>query len=107
MGAHKPVHAYLGIFFFRTGVMLPTVDDRDKYESYSAAVMAELNGAITAAGMNATSLAKRLGMDYNTVRRYLAGEREMPMLVLYAIIAQLPIDEAELFRRARAGFGQR
>lgn len=83
------------------------MENRDQYETFSSAVIAELNGAIAAAGMNITSLAKKIGADYNTLRRYLSGEREIPVLVLYAIIDQLPIDEAELFRRARVAFDRR
>jgi transcriptional regulator with XRE-family HTH domain len=80
------------------------VDNREQYETFSSAVLAELSGAIKAAGMNVTALAKRIDMDYNTLRRYINGEREIPMVVLYAVIDQLPIDEAELFKRARARF---
>lgn len=99
-----PYDSYLDVFSTHSGVSWRIVDNRAQYETFSAAVLGELNGAITAAGMNVTSMAKRLGMDYNTLRRYLSGEREIPVLVLYAAIDQLPIDEAELFRRARARF---
>jgi transcriptional regulator with XRE-family HTH domain len=83
------------------------VDNRDRYETYSAATIAALNGAIKADGLNVSKLAKRIGVDYNTLRRYLRSEREMPMIVLYAIVDQLTIDEAELFTQAQKRFDRR
>lgn len=80
------------------------MDNRETYETYSAAAIAELNGAIAADGLTGTQIARQLGMDYNTLRRYLRNEREIPMIVLYGIIDQLTISEAELFAKARARF---
>lgn len=89
------------------GVMSALVDNQETYETYSAAVIAALNGAIATDGLNMSTVAKQIGVDYGTLRRYLRNEREIPVLVLYAIIDQISIDEGELFRRARALFDQK
>lgn len=81
--------------------------NRDRYESFSAAVIAQLNAEISAEGLKMSELARRLDIDYGTLRRYLKNEREIPTIVLYAIIDQLPVSEAQLFTRARARFDQR
>jgi transcriptional regulator with XRE-family HTH domain len=83
------------------------VDKRETYESFSAAVIAQLNAEMSAEGLKMSELARRLDIDYGTLRRYLKNEREIPVVVLYAIIDQLPITEAEFFTRARARFDQR
>lgn len=87
--------------------MSALVDNQETYETYSAAVIAALNGAIATDGLNMSTVAKQIGVDYGTLRRYLRNEREIPVLVLYAIIDQISIDEGELFRRARALFDQK
>lgn len=81
--------------------------NREKYETFSAAVIAQLNAEISAAGLKMSELARRLDVDYGTLRRYLKNEREIPVVVLYAIIDQLPITEAQLFTLARARFDRR
>lgn len=83
------------------------MDNRETYESFSAAVIAQLNAEIAAAGLNMSAIAKDLGIDYSTLRRYLRNEREIPVIVLYAIIGKLSIDEAQLFTLARARFDRR
>jgi transcriptional regulator with XRE-family HTH domain len=87
--------------------MFTAVDNRETYESFSAAVIAQLNAEITGDGLNMSTLAKQIDVDYGTLRRYLRNEREIPVLVLYAIIDQLSISEAELFTLARARFDRR
>jgi hypothetical protein len=84
------------------------VENRETYESFSAAVIAQLNAEISAAGLKSSDIARKLDIDYGTLRRYLKNEREIPVVVMYAIIDQLPdVSEAELFTRARARFDQR
>jgi transcriptional regulator with XRE-family HTH domain len=83
------------------------VDNPEAYESFSAAVIAQLNAEIAGAGLKRAELARKLGMDYVTLGRYLKGEREIPVIVLYAIIDQLPIDEAGLFKLARERYDRR
>lgn len=82
------------------------VDNPESYATFSSAVIAQLNAEITAAGMNRATLARQIGMDYGTLGRYLKDERDIPILVLYAIVDRLPIDEATLFTRARERFEQ-
>lgn len=83
------------------------MDNPESYESFSAAVIAQLNAEIAAAGLNRSVLAKRLDIDYGTLGRYLKNEREIPMKILYAIVDQLDISEADLFKLARARFDRR
>lgn len=83
------------------------VDNRETYESFSAAVIAQLNAEISGDGLNMSTLAKQLDIDYGTLRRYLKNEREIPVIVLYAIIDKLSVDEATLFTLARERFDRR
>lgn len=83
------------------------MDKRETYESFSAAVIAQLNGEISAAGLTRTALAKQIDVDYGTLSRYLKNDREIPMHVLWAIIDQLDVDEATVFRLARERFDRR
>lgn len=85
-----------------------SVDSRETYDSFSAAVIAQLNGEITAAGLNRAEIARALGVDYKQLGRYLKGEREIPVHILWAIIDLLPkVDEATLLKRARDRFDGR
>lgn len=88
-------------------VFSTSVDNRESYESFSAAVIAQLNAEMVGDGLNMATLAKQIDVDYGTLRRYLKGEREIPVIVLYAIIDKLSVDESELFKLARARFERR
>lgn len=77
------------------------MDSRETYDSFSAAVIAQLNAEISGAGLNRAELARTIGIEYKTLGRYLKNEREIPMHVLWAIIDQLDIDEATLLKLAR------
>lgn len=77
------------------------MSEPDGYESWSAAVVAQINAEIAGAGLNRAELARRIDVNYVQLGRYLTGDREIPMRIIYAIVEQLPIDEATLFRRAR------
>lgn len=83
------------------------MSEPDTYESFSAAVIAQLNAELGAAGLSRAEVARNIGVDYKQLGRYLKGEREIPVKVLYAIVDELPIDEAKLFRRARERFDAR
>lgn len=85
------------------GVTSVHVDNRETYD-LSAAVTAQLNAEISAAGLKRSELARTLEMDYGTLSRYLKNEREMPMHVLWAIIDQLDVDEATILKLARERF---
>lgn len=75
--------------------------------AWSAAVIAQLNAEIAGAGLKRSELARKIDINYVQLGRYLKGEREIPMTTLYSIVAQLPIDEETLFRRARERFDRR
>ena len=83
------------------------MSEPDAYQPWSEAVVAQINAEIAGAGLNRAELARKIDVNYVQLGRYLKGEREIPMRVLYAIIEQLPIDEATLFRRARERFDRR
>jgi transcriptional regulator with XRE-family HTH domain len=89
------------------GLHSSLVKDEERYKSYSAALIAQMNAEIKGDGETVRSIAAKIGVDYNTLRRYLAGDREIPMTVMYAIVDQLSVDESELYRLARARFDRK
>lgn len=48
-----------------------------------------------------SSLARALGEDRNTLRRWIKGEREMPVSMLESILSELQLDPAVFMTRAR------
>jgi hypothetical protein len=66
------------------------------------AVLKQLAAEIAAHDYTAASLARALDRDPNTFRRWMRGEREMPLPVLAAILSHLDLDPAEFMTRARA-----
>lgn len=71
-----------------------------KAEAFAQAMLDQLNAEIGASGYTIKSLAKAEGRDYNTFRRYVKGERPMPMIDLWSAIDRLGIDQVEFARRA-------
>jgi ribosome-binding protein aMBF1 (putative translation factor) len=72
----------------------------EKSEEFETAVVKQIKAEIAAAGLNTKSLAEKLNKDYFTLRRYLTGERKMPLGVFLAIAQALDIDAATLVQRA-------
>lgn len=101
MASHNLARRRLASFFHRMGLELLPVSEPEPYAAFSAAVIAQLNAEIAGAGLKRAELARKIDINYVQLGRYLKGERELPMSVLYAIVDQLPIDEATLFRLAR------
>jgi hypothetical protein len=83
------------------------MENEETYKDLSGAVIAQLNAEIKGDGLNVSVMAKKIGVDYNTLRRYLKNERDIPMPIFYAIVDQLSIDEADLFKLARGRLARR
>lgn len=69
------------------------------------AVLTQLEAEIAAQHYSLSSLARAIEVDRNTLRRWVKGEREMPLTVLETILAQLKLDPAVFMTRARDRLG--
>jgi transcriptional regulator with XRE-family HTH domain len=60
----------------------------------NAAIFAQLNAEMKAHHFNVKTLAAALEVDYNTFRRYMNGERDFPLMTLWATLEVLetPLD---------------
>jgi transcriptional regulator with XRE-family HTH domain len=72
----------------------------DAGEWWTKAILKQLRGEIAAEGITKQDLAERVGVAYPSLNRYLAGERDMPMPVLFDILAVLDIAPERFFGRA-------
>lgn len=68
---------------------------------YVAAVVDQLNAEIKAAGYSEKTFAARLGINYGVYRRYLNGERRLPLLVLWASVAALDLSQTGFIDRVQ------
>jgi len=66
------------------------------------AVIAQLNAEITTAGLTPTSLARQMGLNYGSFRKYLNGEQDMHAFMLWDILAALEVTPAEFMQSAEA-----
>jgi len=69
-------------------------------DAYTASVLTQLEIEMTAARTNVKQIAGQLGGDYNTLRRYVRGERDMPLPVLLKVLILLKVDSSTFFLRA-------
>lgn len=65
-----------------------------------AAVIAQLNAEIITAGLTPTSLARQMGLNYGSFRKYLNGEQEMHAFMLWDILAALQVAPNEFMKSA-------
>lgn len=68
-------------------------------------MLTQLRAEISAADMTVTSVAGALEMDYWTFRKYVKGEREMPLDVLTRALEVLGVDYPTFVRRASGRLG--
>lgn len=81
--------------------ILAGVQASEEINALSRGILAQLNAEIAAAGLDVKKFARGLGADYNTFRRYMNGEREIPMHVFWAALDALSIDTAEFMQGAQ------
>lgn len=74
--------------------------ERD-YTPLTTALLEQLAAEITAHGQSIRSVAGLMGMDYNTFRRHVTGEREMPVDELMRALSVLHLDSTVFVARAR------
>jgi hypothetical protein len=65
------------------------------------AVIAQLNAEIAARDETVKSIAERGGYSYGSYRRYLSGERSIPMTVYWHTLELLKLDEAVFHARVK------
>ena len=70
--------------------------------SMHAAVLAQLNAEIITAGQTPTSLAREMGINYGSFRKYLNGELEMHLFMVWDILAALNVGATEFMQSAEA-----
>lgn len=73
---------------------------RGDAESYNAIVGAQLRAEIAAAGMSVAEAARRSGIPRQTLIRYLDGQREIPVPILYRIGALVDVTPGSIIERA-------
>ena len=76
------------------------VNDEERASAYTSAILEQLNAEIAAQGSNVKALAKLMGMDYGTFRRYTEGVRPMPITKLWQALDALGIEYGVFIRRA-------
>jgi transcriptional regulator with XRE-family HTH domain len=81
--------------------MLVAVQTSAEIDALNQGVLAQLNAEISAAGLDVKKLAVKMGADYNTFRRYMNGEREIPMHVFWAALKELGVDTGDFMREAQ------
>ena len=64
------------------------------------AVIAQLNAEITTAGHTPTSLAREMGLNYGSFRKYLNGELDMHASMLIDILAALKVTPTDFMKSA-------
>lgn len=65
------------------------------------AVLTQLQAEIKAHGETITSVSRTMGRNYDTIRRYVIGEKDMPVDVLWAVLDVLKIEPDVFMKRAR------
>ena len=65
------------------------------------AVLLQVKAEIRAHDESITSVARKLGRNYDTIRRYVMGEKDIPVDVLWSILDVLDVDPEVFMRRAR------
>lgn len=76
------------------------MDVSEQAAQTTAAVLAQLAAEITAHGFTVKSLAAETGRDYNTYRRWVIGEREMPLPVLMQSLQTIGVSLEVFMQRA-------
>lgn len=79
----------------------------DRAGDFAQAVLDQLSAEIAAKGYTVKSLAAEMGRDYNTYRRWIIGERPMPVNALWATLDTLSVDGAVFMRRSQDRFESR
>ena len=85
-----PGHGYIG-----------AVESTERAQQYVQASLDQLNAEIAAKGLDVKKVSVQLGIDYNTFRRYMNGERPLPMHTFWQTLSELGIDEGTFVRRVR------
>lgn len=74
--------------------------DNDKKSAITNAVAALLRARTGYLSLSKAELARRTGMNREVLRRYLAGERDLPLDALFDITDALDMDPAALIQEA-------
>ena len=78
------------------------MDNKERARSMHDAVIAQLNAEITTADKTPTSLAREMGINYGSFRKYLNGEQSMHLFMVWDILAALKVSPTEFMRSAEA-----
>lgn len=90
----------LGVSFSHAASNVLRMDVSIQAAQTTAAVLAQLSAEITAHGYTVKSLALAMGQDYNTYRRWVIGEREIPLTVLMQSLQTIGVAPDVFMQRA-------
>lgn len=77
------------------------VDMTAQDDALYAAILAQINAELGAAGLSVLAFAKKVGRPYDSTRNYLIGERVLPLGIFLEYASALDVDPAALVDRAR------
>lgn len=77
-------------------------DPRRRSTVATAAILDQLRAEVAAHDHSIKSVATTAGYDYNTLRRWMNGEREMPLTALLDVLQTIHLEPSVFFARARA-----
>jgi hypothetical protein len=77
-------------------------DPRRRSTVATEAILGQLNAEVAAHGHSIKAIAALCGYDYNTFRRWMKGEREIPLTVLLDVLQTIHLEPSVFFARARA-----
>lgn len=69
-------------------------------EQIQGAIVAQVKAEMAVQGIKQKDMAAKVGMQASTLSRYLAGERDIPMPVVFAFADALNLPFTELVERA-------
>lgn len=90
----------LGVSFSRSAGKVLRMDVSEQAAQTTAAILAQLTAEATAHGYTVKSLALAMGQDYNTYRRWVNGERDMPLLMLMQSLQTIGVPSDVFMQRA-------
>ena len=76
--------------------------NRAKAKAMHTAVLAQLNAEILTAGLTPTSLARQMDLNYGSFRKYLNGELEIHLFMVWDILEALQVSPVEFMQSVEA-----
>jgi transcriptional regulator with XRE-family HTH domain len=78
----------------------------DETDSFASAVLTEIRAELAAKNLTVAEVAERIGVHYNTLGRYLKGERDMSFKDFLLLCRALGVSAEFIFSRAHERSGE-